>query len=89
MDKSIHVTRFFTRNVILDIEVFYFSSKVRAEGGRIKLGNGCYAGLTSKNGIPCISNSVTNGRNTTKTSDDDTTVTRAAQAILLESFNKT
>jgi hypothetical protein len=42
MDKGIHVASFFTGHVVLDIEAFDFTSKVRREGACIEACDGGY-----------------------------------------------
>jgi hypothetical protein len=48
MDEGIHVTGFFTGDVILDIETFDLTRKMRGEGGGIKFSDGRDAGLSGK-----------------------------------------
>ncbi len=58
MDKSIHVARFFGRDVILDIETFYFSRKMRRERHGIKFGNGRNTGFSCNEHFPRIGNGI-------------------------------
>ena len=52
MNEGIHMTGFFTGDVILDIESLDLTRKMRGEGGGIKLGDGRDAGLSGEKRVP-------------------------------------
>ena len=63
MDKGIHVTSFFSGDVVLDVEAFDLTSELASKSGWIELGNGIDAGLASNQIGPRFLHRVTHGGN--------------------------
>lgn len=88
MDERIHVAGFLGRDVVLDVEAFDFTGKTGTESLRVKLGDGGNTGLALDRRGPRVGNIIAYRGYGAQAGNDNTTVFRTSQAILLKSIGR-
>jgi hypothetical protein len=71
VDEPVHVTRFFRRHVVFDVEAFDFAGETRAERGGVETGNCCDSRFTGKQRFPGFGYRVPDRGHATQSGDDD------------------
>ena len=77
VDEAIHVSGFFFRDVVSDIETLDLTGKLAGKVARIKLRDQINAGFPGQQVGPRFSHSVTHRTNAPQTCHDDTTTTHS------------
>ncbi len=88
MDEGIHVAGFLDRDVVFDIEAFNFAGKTGTESLCVKLGDVGNTGFALNRRSPRLGNVIADRGHGAQAGNDNTTVFRTSQAILLKSIGQ-